>query len=287
MAKLDASKTAGWNAGKNYYAKMMRIEDVVVDPEISKVFVYQNKIFEEITRSIRDEGYDKSQPIVVWKERNVVLDGHTRLAAAKTAGLEEIPAVDLEFEDKEDAILYTFERQVIRRNLTSGEILTATQMLCGRAGHRKHDGKGRAADILAERLGISRATVCRAKKVLEEAPEEAIEAIRKGEKTIGETYKEITKPKADPPKDASEKFDKVTQEAREAPVITKENFEEIKEVTAMKLISEKIDKVSKLLRNFLLANHTHALDDLHLLDDLTGAIDLIKEIRELVSRDNK
>jgi ParB family chromosome partitioning protein len=279
MAKLEAPKTAGWNAGKNYYAKMMRVDDVVVDPEISKVFVYQDKIFEEITRNIQEEGYDKSQPIVVWKEKNVVLDGHTRLAAAKAAGLEEIPAVDLEFEDKEEAILYTFERQVIRRNLTSGEILTATQMICGRTGHKKHDGTGRAADVLAQRLGIGRATVYRAKKVLEEAPEEAIEAIHRGEKTIGETYKEITKPKADPPQDANEKFDTAMQEAREAKVITKEKAAKPEEM--VKLISKKIDEVSRRLDKFIHANTAQQLDELELLDELVSAIGLVDDIKKL------
>lgn len=271
MAKLDAPATAGWNAGKNYYAKMMRVEDVVVDPEISQVFVYQDKIFEEITRSISTDGYDKSQPIVVWK--NIVLDGHTRLAAAKAAGLEEIPVVDKEFEDKEDAILYTFERQVIRRNLTSSEILIATQMICGRDGHKKHDGKGRTADILAERLGTSRATVSRAKKVLEEAPAEAIEAIHKGEKTIGETYKEITKPKVTKPAGES-----VTEHPR---VSAKEKVEEETESGAVLV---KIDEASKLLKEFLSGNRA---DDLMLMDNIISVIALVDEIKDLVSRDTK
>jgi ParB-like chromosome segregation protein Spo0J len=210
-----------------------------------------------------------------------------RIAAAKAAGLEEIPAVDLEIEDKEEAILYTFERQVIRRNLTSDEILTATQMVCGRTGPNKHDGHGRAADILARRLGIGQATVYRAKKVLEEAPEEAIEAIHRGEKTIGEVQKEITKPKADPPQDTNEKFDKAMQEAREAKVITKEKFEKMKEVTEMKLISEKVDEVAERLEKFFHANTAQLLDELELLDELVSAIQLVDDIKELVSRDTK
>jgi hypothetical protein len=128
----------------------------------------------------------------------ILLDGHTRLAAARKAGLTEVPVVLMEFSSKEDAILYTFERQVIRRNLSGGEILTATEMMCKRL---PGDERGRAVELLARRLGIGSATVSRAKKVLKEAPEEELEAIRRGEKTIGEVHKRLAKPKEPATKD--------------------------------------------------------------------------------------
>jgi ParB family chromosome partitioning protein len=146
----------------------------------------------EIVENIKKNGYDKSQPVVLWKGNNTLLDGHTRLSAAKVAGLDEIPAIEMEFESFADAILYTFERQVIRRNLTSAEILIAAGTLQER---KSRDGKGRAAEQLAERLGVSAATIYQAKKILAEAPEELIEEVRSGKKPINTGYNEIAKPK--------------------------------------------------------------------------------------------
>ena len=185
MAKLNVVGTAGFNAGKNYYARPMRIEDIIVDEEISRVFKLNANVMEEITQNMQEAGYDKSQPIVIWKEKNTLLDGHTRLAAAKQAGLEEIPTVEMEFEDKESAIMYTFERQVIRRNLTPEEILEVARMIPKR---KAPDGTGRSVDILAKRLGISPAHMYQARKIVKQARPEDIQAIKDKKKSIKEVY---------------------------------------------------------------------------------------------------
>jgi ParB family chromosome partitioning protein len=191
MARLDVQKTAGWNAGRNFYAKPFRIAEIVIDPEISKVFKINDKIFAEILEKMR-AGYDKSQPVVIWKGKNILLDGHTRLAAAKELDLPEIPAVEMEFENREEALLYTFERQAVRRNLSSAEILTAARMIHGR---KEKDGKGRAAELMAQRLGVSPATIYQARKIMMEAPKEDLKAVQAGKKSIKSVYNGITKPK--------------------------------------------------------------------------------------------
>jgi ParB family chromosome partitioning protein len=219
MAKLNVAGTAGFNAGKNFYAKPFRVSDIAIDPEISRVFKIQDKIFEEISENIKKHGFDKSQPVVVWKGKNILVDGHTRLAAAKELGLEEVPVVEKEFEDMEEAILYTFERQVARRNLTSSEILTAAQMIHGR---KERDGKGRAAEQLAERLGISPATVYQARKIMMEAPEEDLKAVQNGEKSITAVYNKIRKKAA-------------AQPVEKEPVVTEEQ-----ELTGRELLQEAV-----------------------------------------------
>jgi ParB family chromosome partitioning protein len=192
MAKLKAPENAGWNAGKNYYAKMMRIEDIIIDPEIARVFKMSDEIRETVREDMKENGFDKSQPLGLWKGKNVVLDGHTRLAAAREAGLEEVPVVELEFEDKEDAILYTFERQVIRRNLSIAEIITAVEMM---PEARSRKGRGRAVAQLAERLKVSQSHLYQIKAILKKASPEDIEAVRAGTAPVKETYLKLRPPK--------------------------------------------------------------------------------------------
>jgi ParB-like chromosome segregation protein Spo0J len=200
MAKLNVPGTAGFNAGKNYMARTVRIEDIVIDPEISQIFKIQDKTRDEIRAKIKKFGYDKSQPVVVWKGQNILVDGHTRLAAAKESGLEEIPTVEMEFEDREAALLYTFERQVLRRNLTGPEILTAARTIHGR---KEKDGRGRAAELLAERLGISASTVYQAQAILREAPEADVQAVQNGERSIKAAYNKMKEKSASRPAEKS------------------------------------------------------------------------------------
>jgi ParB family chromosome partitioning protein len=193
MAKLNAG-AAGFNAG-TVQSRMLKISDIKIDPEISKVFTVQDKILEEIKGKMEKLGFDRSQPIVVWKGKNILLDGHTRLAAAKAIGLNEVPVAEKPFDTVEDAIMYTIERQVIRRNLTGAEILTAANMMKG--GRKKKDGKGRAAEQLAEKLGVSPATIYAAQKINREASEKDKQAILNGEASIRAVHRKLlTKPKA-------------------------------------------------------------------------------------------
>jgi ParB family chromosome partitioning protein len=208
MAKLKAPAAAGWNAGKNYYAKTMKIEDIIIDPEIARLFKMSDATREEIKESITKKGYDKGQPLSLWKDKNLLLDGHTRLAAAKEAGLIEVPVVEMDFEDKEDAILYTFERQVMRRNLTQEEIVTAVKLMpAGRARR----GEGSTAGKLAGRLGISEGHIYQVQAILREGSPEDIEAVKSGEKPVKTVYTALRPPKKDR---AVEEAGKASVEAR-------------------------------------------------------------------------
>jgi ParB family chromosome partitioning protein len=190
MAKLTVSGKAGFNAGETF-SKLVRISDIKIDPEISKVFTRSDTIRDEIKAQIKKFGFDKGQPITIWKGKNTLLDGHTRLEAARESGLEKIPAVELEFETFDDAILYTFERQAIRRNLTAADIFKAAQLIP--KGPKGANGTGRKAEVLAKRLGVSAATIYQAQKIAKEATKEDIKAIQKGETSLKAVYKKLTK----------------------------------------------------------------------------------------------
>jgi ParB family chromosome partitioning protein len=245
MARLNVQKTAGWNAGKNYYARPFRITDIVIDPEVSKVFKINDKIFDEISQKMRASGYDKSQPVVIWKGENILLDGHTRLAAAKELELAEIPAVEMEFENREDALLYTFERQAVRRNLSSAEILAAAQMIHGR---KEKDGKGRAAEQLAGRLGVSPATIYQARKIMMEAPEEDLKAVQAGEKSIKSVYTKIARPR----KEAVRNPDKGIPGKPTG--LLPENIKFLKSAVVLLIDSQQPDAARLLINHFLKKN---------------------------------
>jgi ParB family chromosome partitioning protein len=186
MAKLTQSIAhAGMNSGAAVLARMMRTGDIKTDPVLERIFTVKEETLEAITNSMKESGYDKAEPVVIWKGQNVVVDGHTRLKAARAAGIMEIPVEEKEFASLAEAKKYTKKRQISRRNLSPSEIYEAASELQNKRGR---DGSGRAAEILAKDLGISAATVHHARAVAASAPPEVIDQIKENKMSINQAY---------------------------------------------------------------------------------------------------
>jgi len=184
MAKLQTPNTAGFNANNGYTVKLVKIDDIVIDPEIAGIFNISEKNKNEIVESIKKFGFYKEEPVALWGK--ILVDGRTRYTAAKEAGLKEIPAVERNFESREDAILYTYDRQVLRRNLTGAEMLNAARTLLKK--NKAANGEGRVAAPLAKRLGVNVSTLYQAETIVNDAPEEIIKAVQNGEMSIRKAY---------------------------------------------------------------------------------------------------
>jgi ParB family chromosome partitioning protein len=196
MARLGLSGFAGGfgaTAGGSVMARMMRVEDIVVDPALSGVFKVNEAVLEEVSESMRENGFDRAEPLVLWKGRGVVVDGHTRLAAAKAVGIAETPVVEKEFEDVNEAVLYAVRRQTDRRNLTQAEIYAMATELRPKL---VKDGSGRAAEKLARLLRVSASTVERARIVEARAEEEVKESVKSGGMSINQAYESVREKKA-------------------------------------------------------------------------------------------
>jgi len=199
--KLQAPATAGYNAiGKNQF-KIVSVDEIIIDPEISKIFKIDEKLLEIITQSIIKDGYDESQPVTLQKGTNILADGHTRLQAAKNAGLTKIPSVYKEFASRDELLFYCYARQSKRRNLSSAEISAVAQLLINKK--KAANGDGRTVDAFAEQFGIGASTLCEAKKVLNEGNPEIIAAVKSGKISNKRAVKMINEMKN--PKEKQEK----------------------------------------------------------------------------------
>jgi ParB-like chromosome segregation protein Spo0J len=190
MAKLATQSTPGFNADRKHEPRKIRLDEIVIDPEISKIFDIQIKTKDAVLNSIQKRGYDPEQPVVIWAGSKILIDGHTRYAAAKAAGLEEIFAYERDFPSREDAILYAFGRQAIRRNLTSKDLVKAAQMI---PDVRREKGQGRIAEEIAEMLGVSPSTVYQVRKIVKDGSPEDIEAVESGKASINSVYDKVAK----------------------------------------------------------------------------------------------
>jgi ParB family chromosome partitioning protein len=60
----------------------------------------------------------------LWKGKNIVIDGHTRLIAAKNIGMNDIPVALTDFKDEEEALEYAIHNQRDRRNMSDADLLS-------------------------------------------------------------------------------------------------------------------------------------------------------------------
>jgi ParB-like chromosome segregation protein Spo0J len=141
-------------------------------------------------------------PIIV-NQNGIILDGHHRYKACQELGIEPKIIVK-EFEDKLDEQLFVIDCNLIRRQLNNFQktelalkskpvleaIVKRNESLGGKGG-RNLPPLGRVADRIGERAGVSRDTVKKVEKLLEEAGSKIKEDLRLGRLSINEAYEEV------------------------------------------------------------------------------------------------
>ncbi len=158
-----------------------------------------NETLESISQDMESNGFDEVFPIIAWEGKNIVVDGHTRFAAAKAVGLEEVPVQFKPFDNEDDAVLYSFHIQRNRRNMSDEDILNCLALLDtihGSAPKDEEDDRPKPSrketnEMRAKELGISPNKVDKARKVMEHGNEEIRESISSGEKSINKAFQEV------------------------------------------------------------------------------------------------
>jgi ParB family chromosome partitioning protein len=209
MAALTASTNPAKkelnNSGASELAKMRQISTVKTHPDFQSLFTIKEHILKQITESMKAKGYDKSKPIDIWKEEDVLIDGHTRLQAAKDAGLFDVPVYEHSFQSLDEALEYALGVQIARRNLDDAELVAAVGRLdeLKTGGRRKAgDGteRGRSSEHLAETLGTNSRKIEKIRAIEREADEETKAAVKSGGMSINRAYQK-TKSKPNPDDD--------------------------------------------------------------------------------------
>lgn len=188
-------------------------DELEVSPPFSDLFPVSPDMLGTIAASMRKDGYDASKPINVWRQRNIVVDGHTRRLAAIEAGVEVL-VYHHEFADEQAAIEYAIESQRNRRNLTESEIVRCVLALDKpkERGGDRHSEESRSkascdafeakpvksASYTAKLVGTNTAKVERARRVQREAPD-LLQKILDGEMMVNGAHNELLSRKGKDP----------------------------------------------------------------------------------------
>lgn len=165
------------------------IKNVQTHRDFESIFPINRKVRDSITQSIRKEGFNEDFPLVIWKEENILIDGHTRLSAAKRAFLKKVPVIYKSFLTKQEAIDYALSLQFNRRNLSDADLLSFILTL----DTENLPGSGRKQERLAKVCNISVTKAMRILKVKRDAPSHLKSHILDGTSSINSVYNKINK----------------------------------------------------------------------------------------------
>ena len=213
MAKLSAltKNTVGLNSGAEVMAQRISLDKITVHPTFQTLLPINEKELSNIVKDMEENGFDKSKPVCIWREENVLIDGYTRFTAAKEAGLSEIYKYEMSFGTEQEALEYAMKQQLNRRNLNDAGKLMLIEKLDNlrNPGRKSSDSeaeaepRGKSAQALAESLGIGTRTVERGRYVLANADEETLEEVKSGKKSINQAAKKIKQQKDEQKKAAA------------------------------------------------------------------------------------
>jgi len=200
-------------------SETMLVSEIKVRSPFKDLFVINKMVLGAIEGDMRQYGYDESAPITLWKEGNVVIDGHTRLQAAKNIGLKEVHVCVGDF-DEQTAVEYAIHNQRDRRNLTDAEILRRVEMVDKKmpVGRHKKDEKNdlNSKNIIegidniesvknglsipshektAMMVGIEPSKVSKVRTILDSKNEKIKQEVLQGTKSIHAASEEIQKEK--------------------------------------------------------------------------------------------
>jgi hypothetical protein len=212
-----------------------------------------------ISASMARDGFDPAFPIIAWN--GVVVDGNTRLAAAKKAKLREVYYIDHQFDDEDAAVAYAIACQRNRRNLTDADILRCVTELDKRKSKadtlKRGDespeatsvATGKTAAATAEIIGTNRGKVEKARTVLDRAEPETKAAVLAGEKSINAAYRETVGAAPPPAAPVASEPETVADDSGHIP--------------AAKVLPAAIKKLDKLVYRCEPAERKHLLNGLY------------------------
>ena len=176
-------------------SKIIPVEKIEEHEKFRELYTIDEDLLSRIAEDMRANKFDASQPVHIWTasdggtEHFYLIDGYTRLKAARLAGLPTVPYFEHRFASFEEAHRYALHLQVDRRNLSGAELLRNIEELMGSEYIRTLRGNRNAA--VGEMLGVSEKTVERANFVGKNATESQLADIGAGKATVNSTYNDL------------------------------------------------------------------------------------------------
>ena len=196
-------------------------------PTFQNAFDINKTTKENIVKSISENGWDKDQPVIIWHETGILIDGHTRRESAIECGLSRITYIDKSFSSEQEAFNYIQGLQFNRRNLTDKDKLQIIFM--------SQDGMAKAKNkkkYIAELLRCSERSAAKYMKIMKDP--QKVSAILDDKETVNTALAVKTD------QDRKNKYMSVIRRIEKANDITADEVAELEKV--LKELKKKIKK---------------------------------------------
>lgn len=185
--------------------------EIKIDPVFESLIPpLSTEEFEQLKENILEAG-ECHDPILVWN--SIIVDGHNRWKI-----IQENPDItyqvrEMIFLSRNDAMAWMIRNQLGRRNLTAftrTELSLKLKPLLVEEAKKRQGERNDLKDIpqksagsevrdeIAKAANVSHDTVSKVERIIEKAPEEVKDRLRRGEVSINRAYKEIKE--EEPPK---------------------------------------------------------------------------------------
>ena len=141
--------------------------------------------------------YGLREPLIVWAEENVLVDGHNRYEICEELKIEP-KYVFYSFKDKFEVLSFIIENQIIRRNLQPYEKIEVYSKLKDNLNQlgfsKKSSEEGKKHNtllIIAEKTGYSHDTLHKAFYIVKNGSEELKQDLRIGKISINQAYSKL------------------------------------------------------------------------------------------------
>ena len=215
------------------------------DPEFEGLFSkLPPEQYAKLKASIRKEGV--RDPLVIWDEKDTLLDGHHRNEICKELGIKDIPTIRRSFPDRHSAKMWALQNQFTRRNMNSFQravsVLDSKDSVAKDAkanqkgGVRLEPNKGTIDTllVLAKVAGVSRDAMYKVDVILKEA------AAHPDNETLKKQIEDLHKGKANVSINSVYEALREAKDAKKGAGSKKPKDKSIKEASS-KAIAEKVD----------------------------------------------
>ena len=204
MAKpLTAAKNSSQMGLNNSNTSQLSVRMTVkflkdhLDEEFVALFSHTDEMARHLADSFLENGFDESQPIHLAyledEDKEVVLDGMTRLHALELAKFFDVPVYRHTFKTRLEALMHAYRLQLDRRNLNDAQKIAAVEKML-LLKNPAHEGK--TATAIAEQLGMSTRNVEKAINIIKNGDEKTKQAVLNAQMSINAGDKATQRKKA-------------------------------------------------------------------------------------------
>lgn len=227
VEKITSKLKEVFSSMKTNKVSYIDIDKIIIDKEFESIFLQKEADVQKLKESMAKNNFDPNFPVILAKgvpevDDKTIVEGHSRLKAARQLHINRIPYVEKQFSSREEIISFIYRIQVARRNLTEQEQLIYIQKMMAM---KNENGKQLKTDQqIADDLDISRRQLAKLKELQRKSDSAALESFMAGQISLNAAYNKMKSEEVSEAKENTSTFEKSNLTPKPAKKTYKEGY---------------------------------------------------------------